>query len=440
MHAADDWLCAGYGLLERYIAIRTASGDKILAASLNFQPVAALHLYDFSIEAAGLSAGQRVTASLTKKRAEHKLRQAVAGRLSFDAAPAQLLLPGQKDYHSDLHVAGRWISDLNLWVRGSRVEEAAFLVTSGVDHSLRKASSPFDGLADLCSWLEFDLATITGGLAAISIRIGAPARLVFSPMALSSGILSLEVDALPRFNVRRLTVGLRHFPGQLAEMRSQVGHRLQWSTAVAGVKKGKTSIPLPSADRALAMLVVGGVTSQRQWFGDPAKAVNQRLLSMQVYDKDLKLLRASLLEPTDGRKFEQAIASLLFILGFTAVIPLETDAPDLIVATPGGQLLVVECTIRAPDFPTKLTKLIERRIALSSTLAQAEQTSRVHAALVCALPEERMNFDRSSVAKREVIAICHQQIVDALGEVNLPRNPDTALDELVRAMANTGTT
>ena len=181
------------------------------------------------------------------------------------------------------------------------------------------------------------------------------------------------------------------------------------------------------------MLVVGKITAQRQWFTDPLKAVNLRFLATQFYDENLKQLHQALLSPTDSRKFEQAIAALLFVLGFAPAVQVETNAPDLIVASPSGQLIVAECTTKIADFHSKLGKLIDRRRALARTLTNAQHNGRVHAFLVCALPRDQIAATQRELIQNQIVLVCREQIEAALLQVNAPGNADVMLENLLRS-------
>jgi hypothetical protein len=429
--AAKDWICPGYGLLTRFLAIQTPKGKKLLAASLYFHPIPS-SLHDFSFSAGLLCAGQKLSRSLTKDTSLEQIKLALRGQIEHSDSDLELpLQAGGVDYYSDLHLQDRWLTDLHLNVIGDRNDEASLLINKGVDHALRKADIPFDGLGDLCSWLEFDRSAVLGGSAVINIRVAPPVLLEFSECSLKEGTLTVALQAHSKFDVRRLSLAARNFPGKPAESRRQLGSKVEWGASSNGVKKGGFSIPLPEADRALVMLIVGDITAQRQWLADPKKTVNIRLLGTQFYDGNLKQLRQALLAVSDGKKFELAVASLLFILGFAPAVQIELDAPDLIVASPLGRLLVVECTTRIADFQAKLGKLVDRRRALTAALESTQHIGPVHAFLVCALPRDQIAANQQELVQRQIVLFCREEIEEALLRTNMTTDPDAALLELL---------
>lgn len=431
--AADDWICAGYGLLLRYLAIETSAGKELLAGSLYFQPLQS-PLHDFSISTGPICAGQRVIRSMTKKGAIHFLKNALNGRLEDEELHLELpaFTSRELDFYSDMHARDRWFTELQLKVTGSHSDEAGSLTERGIEHALRKINIPFDGLNDLCSWLEFESSAVLAGTTSINIRISPPAILEFSEKSLASGELKIALKAHARLDIQKLSVALRFFPGKPAESRMQVGANVKWGSAKKGVRTGELIVHLPDADRALIMLTVGSITAQRQWFTDPLKTVNFRLLATQFYDENLKQIRQSIFSPNDGRKFEQAIACLLFILGFSPAVQLESDAPDLIVTSPNGALVVVECTIKIADFQSKIGKLIDRHHGLSKALISAQHHGRIRAVLVCSLSRAQIAVTEQELAQSGIVLVCKEQLEEAFLQINTTPNADAVLENLFR--------
>ena len=174
-------------------------------------------------------------------------------------------------------------------------------------------------------------------------------------------------------------------------------------------------------------LMIEGLTVRRQWFIDPAKARNNRYLAVQHFDRDLRMVRAAVLESSDSVKFEHGVASLCFLLGFTPSVQLETDAPDLVVATPGGKLILVECTMRTSDIATKIGKLVDRRGSLSKHLAASGHPAEVNAVLVCRSPVDQLPAQATEAARNMVILLTNEDLLAAFDRVRSPVDPDEVL-------------
>lgn len=195
-----------------------------------------------------------------------------------------------------------------------------------------------------------------------------PADLILNDLRLSGNRLHLSFIAHTKFDQKKLSVAIRGFPGKGLSTRQQVAHAIQWKRAKDNFKRGKLDLQFENTDSAILMVTYAGQLVRRQWVIDPEKAINVRLVAMQTFDKELKQLRQALFDSTDSVKFEQGVAALLFLLGFTPSPVLETQAPDILVATPSGAIAVVECTTRTSDFNSKIGKLVDRRQLLTTQL------------------------------------------------------------------------
>jgi hypothetical protein len=174
--------------------------------------------------------------------------------------------------------------------------------------------------------------------------------------------------------------------------------------------------------------MIGGYPVRRHWFVDSAKSPHDRLIAIQHFDGELRMIKKAVLESVDSGRFEKGIAALLFLLGFTPVLQLESDSPDIVVATPSGRLLIVECTIKIADFGVKLGKLVDRRASLVKALQVSMHYSRVDAALVCALPKDQIAMRADDVIAHKVILVTKEELMLAFDQVRFPSNPDEMID------------
>jgi len=221
------------------------------------------------------------------------------------------------------------------------------------------------------------------------------------------------------------------FPSNDLNTRLQLSSQISWKRPKNGRRGGTAEIHLEQAYSALVMLMVGESTVRRQWFLDPTKARNNRLLAVREFDKDLRMIKRAVLDDpgADSHRFERGVAALLFLLGFAPMIQLEKDAPDLVVMTPGGTLAIIECTTKIADFHLKLGKLIDRRGALIKTLSASGHQARVDAFLVCALPRDQISAQQETLKDHQVILIAKDQLESAFEQVLFPSDPDKLLDE-----------
>jgi hypothetical protein len=223
-------------------------------------------------------------------------------------------------------------------------------------------------------------------------------------------------------------VALVSYPGEIPASRVQLSN-LQWE--VDSDKKilvGTAAIELPDAERALVLLSVSSTCVQRQWFINSTKTQNGRLLVSKAFDAELKQLSRCLLEPVSQDKFELAVSHLAFLRGFNAQVLVEKEAPDIVLETPGGQLVLVECTIQTKDVHTKVGKLVDRRHALIMALDRAKQRRTVLAALVSQQRREQIAMTDNEFKDRGVVLVTHDMLSEQLGLAGL----SVDADEIVR--------
>jgi len=182
------------------------------------------------------------------------------------------------------------------------------------------------------------------------------------------------------------------------------------------------------------MLLIGAETVRRHWFLDPSKAPNLRYAAVQQFDADLRMIRRGLLDDPDPKRFEIAISALLFLLGFSPSVQLETDSPDLIVATPLGRLVVVECTTRVADVASKIGKLVDRE-ALQRKLRADNAGAEVSAALVCRVSRDQIAAQTDNLKALRIILVSAEDITAGLNRAWATNNPDDILDQALRTFS-----
>lgn len=426
--SATEWICDTYSLSVRYLSIDIDGTNRIVDAVLFASPLPPERVENFTVKAGGILAGQKIFPSLSKVAILEKLDSAASGQLDVDGIQFKLVANPSFDYYSDLPHRDTWFNELHLRISGTQLGANSVGETTNIDHSLRTASPPFDGIADLCTWLQLTDTRTNGSAPAITFRVGPPVDMVFEASNVSANTFQLTLNAHPKFDVSKVGLATREYPGNGIETRRQASSQIVWKKIKNHIRPGILATPLTNADSVLAMLTVAGRTVRRQWFLDPEKAVNSRYVATQLFDRDLKQLRQSVLEATDSVKFEQGIASLLFLMGFASAIQLETQAPDILVTTPGGKLALIECTIRISDFQNKVGKLVERRNALKKSLEDTGHNIQTDAFLVCGLPKAQIAVDQRQLTQHRITLLCREDISEAFAQLRTPSSPDEMLN------------
>jgi hypothetical protein len=435
LRAADAWICDGYALDIRYLADVNGGKATIWDASITLNPLPPQQDLNFRIDSGRLVDGQEQRPSMRKSALINLLTRAVAGEIEVAGHTAKLAADQSLYYHSEMIFRERWFSELHLQVVGAQRPIPGAIELATMDNALRGSEPPFDGLADAAAWLGLSAPGTTANPPSIGIRVGPPVDLRFEGCRLAEDHLMLTLHAHPKFDVDRVGLAVRAVPGVALDSRRQIADMIKWSRVREDRRVGVAHITLEGADNALVMLLVENSTVRRHWFIDPAKARNNRLLAVQHFDKDLRMIKQAVLESTDSVKFEHGVAALLFLLGFTPSVQLETDAPDLIVTTPGGKLAIVECTIRISDFAAKVGKLVDRRGALSKQLSASGHPSQVAAVLICRLPRDQIAAQADELRTHNIILLAGDDLLREFDNVRMHSDPDNMLETALARLA-----
>jgi hypothetical protein len=437
LSAADSWICDRYAMDTRFIARRVDTTWELVEASLAFFPLPHDRDNSFSIATAELLAGQVQAFPVTRQEAIAALEVAAKGQLEINGERFALAGPDDLDISSEMTHRDRWFCPLHLRVSARQVAAPNPANIAALDAALRRAASPFDGTADLAAWLGLNADFASAREPAITLYVAPPIDLVFDQTTLEANTLAVTLYAHPALDVHKVSLAVRAAPGDGLAGRKQVADQVVWSEPDELKRVGKVHASLPNADSALTMLSLGVETIRRQWILDPQKARNSRFISVNQFDADLRMVRQALFDTPDGRKFEQGVATLLHIIGFAAAMPLETDSPDIVVATPAGQLVVVECTTRLADFASKSGRLVERRAALSKSLAEMNLPSQVTAALVCRLRREEVSVSEKDLRDRKVLLFTAEDIESGLMRSKFMVDTDALLQQAIAAAGTT---
>lgn len=435
LSSAEEWVCDQYAVDTRFIAKRSATGWAIVEASIALWPLPHATDASFTFSDAGYVAGQEQRFPIAKSEATELLRSAAAGVLNVKGLA--LALPSQQglSFVSEMTQRDRWFRPLHLRISGRQLVELSPESVSALDSALRLADTPFDGTSDLASWLGLGNAFGASRMPSISITVAPPIDLVRDETALSENSLLATLHAHPSVQRDKVNVAVRAVPGGGLAGRRQVASQIVWSDQLEDRLVGKVELELPNSDSALVMLSLGRETVRREWIIDPKKARNQRYVAVSQFDIDLRMLRSALFDSSDGRKFEQAVALLAHLMGFSAGMPLETDAPDIVLSTPNGQVAVVECTLRLADFGSKSGKLVERRARLTESLNAANLQAGVVAVLVCRLKRNEISALDTELRARGIVLVTAEDLETSLIQSRFVIDPDDVLKRASAAIA-----
>lgn len=427
VNACRDWICDDYWSDIRYLAEVQGDGPEVLAASILLNPLPHQKDYRLRLELDGMIAGQQQAGPIEKAAVLALLERAVAGVVTVDGKSLTLPRDGEFRIRSATPNRDAWFFPLHLELFGREPVGIADRLAH-VDEVLRAGNPPFDGLADLTGWLMLD-APRAGYVSSLKIGVSPPVDLVFDKCQLSYDKLRLTLHAHPKLDLALVRVGVRAAPGDGLQGRFQAADKIEWGDATDGRREGVLLVDCPNSESAFSVLMLGGNTVRRQWFVDPAKAANKRLVAIQHFDKDLRMVRKGLFD-RGADDFEKAVAALLFLLGFAPAVQLETDSPDIVVATPTGRLAIVECSIRVADVAAKVGKLVDRKGALTRALQASNQPSDLTAALVCRLPRDQIAAYTPLLEQAGILLVSEEELNQGLLRTRFSPDADQLLVEL----------
>ncbi|WP_036140887.1 hypothetical protein [Luteibacter sp. 9135] len=434
------WASDPYAADFRYIGHLNTSGDmELLTGELVLYPLPVDGISSFQVEAEGLIAGQYIQNDLTPEAIINIVDSAVRGDIAVGNLTLSLrkhaLLSAKRDRTNQ-----EWAIRPTVMISGNQptsLPEATAL--SAIDQALRMGDIPFDGLDELVRWLAVLDPREHRSKGSLRVVLNAPCNIAFAESGFKDEVFTITIDAHPGTRTDMVGVAVVGHPGPTQASRHQVGSNIEWDLIQEGrLRRGKATVKLPLAERALVVLSVGNACVQRQWFPHPAKSQNERLLAMRTFDRDLKQVRFNLLEGTQPEKFELAVAALAFLRGFAPSVQLETDSPDIVLTTPGGQMVLIECTLQSKDVHNKVGKLVDRRHALEAALSTSRSARPILAVLVTRQHRQQVAMTTDEFRDRKIALVTRDQLEEYIHFAGNSTDPDTTVSKALAAFATHG--
>lgn len=423
--AFSQWLLTPYSVEIRYIARKIDNAScKIISAYLAFLPIATPSPINFRVATSKIVAGFEQLSDLTLSEIERLTSDIGLGQLSLENLEILLESKSGLSFHSEMISNDRWFCDAHLIVLGDALDPFSAVELAEINNELRFNNLPFDGVNDLLNYLRLPDCITSYKQSQIEVRISPPIDLISEKCKLSDGKLHLTLHAHLGVDSKKVSLAIRTFPEDLS-MRQQVAKDVKWSTE-KDYQLGYLEVNIQNSFASEAILMLGKNTIRRQFFEDMSKVPNRRLTALSFFDRDLKRLKSSLFG-TDGAAFEKAISSLAYLFGFSGCILNETDAPDIILSSPNGNVVIIECTTRIGDFDNKLGKLVDRKNSLSKELVASGDSRKIYSYLICGLPKDQIVVDERKLAVHKVTLLTQESLQNLLGRLKFPEDLEQLL-------------
>ncbi|HZV62610.1 MAG TPA: hypothetical protein VFF75_09350 [Methylophilaceae bacterium] len=421
--AQSKWLCDPYSLEIRYIARE----NELLACVARLWLLGSGSGHCFHLNTSQISAGREYFKDCSTEKLNTYIDQLKQGKLVLNDKTFHLKMKNGLSYYSEMISRERWFCDAHLRVIGEAIYPFSPAEISKINDELRHAAIPFDGLPDLINYLDLSDPLSGHSQSAVELRIFPPIDMRIADSNLSKEKFTLILHGHSKLNTQEIALAIRMFP-EHEKSRKQLASSIKWSKEKDGTQVGKLQIQAKKTFAVLAILMVGGNTVRRQFYDDFQRLPNRRLVAVSKFDENLKMLRRGLSE-VDATAFEIAVNSLAYLLGFSGSVLNETDAPDIILSSPEENLVIVECTTRIKDFSVKLNKLVDRKNALISLLAEANDSRKVYCYLVCGLPREQIAYEAKELARHKVTLLTKESLDFLLTQLKFPMDLEQMLWE-----------
>jgi len=362
---AIDPILTGYKYINfSYIALKNGDGFDLVQGRLQLQGVQSTIKLD-SFKSKNIRAGAFNLAE-TNLNPRSFVDVLLSGKLQTPHGELLFKVEENRDYSSycDLHHRDGLVSQrrqLYMCINGARRPR---IDSISLDWEVKATSTPFFNFQELCD--EFSVGTPKGDSGSVEI-IAFNLAAVSSASAISGAKAKLVIDLAEGLKRHASAIGYRVLRNKILTRGILNGSDLKWEN-VENVQRGTSEIEVPPGAMVDCVASYDGIAHSHYWLIDPQTAQNPFRAVHNAFDNNLEVLQALIgkaqMKGANARDLEVAVAWLLWILGFSAThiggTPKTSDAPDLIAATPQGNLLVIECTTGILKEDNKMAHLVER--------------------------------------------------------------------------------
>lgn len=309
------------------------------------------------------------------------------------------------------------------------------------DWLLKAADTPYDSVHELC--IDYGLGTLRGDRALLEV-VAPTAVQVLAESAVSGTDAYLGLLMASSLDRTQAKLGYRVVhQGRVVQRGVVRGAEMSWSDRGL-TAAGTATIEVATGAVVQCIASYADEAQHVQWRADPATFLNPRAAILSLVDPSNALIQAYLRPevPLRGKAaddFEEAVSWLLWALGF-AVASFGTNAKtretfDLVATTPGGDFLVVECTLGLLRSEGKLSKLAARTARVRDSLAVSNMKHlRVLPVIVTAMTGSEVAADAGAATDLGVLVITREDLDDVQNELIRFPNADSLFERGLQAL------
>ena len=316
-------------------------------------------------------------------------------------------------YHTDGISTQRRQMQMN--IGGDRRQQ---IQSTSLDWELKAAPTPFFNLQELCD--EYLIGQIKGDFLSVEI-VAFNIAAISAESSIDGTRGHLAIDLAEGLQKEKASIGFRIYEkNKVVKRGSLLGAALTW-VKVGDIQRGRGELELPTGAALDCAANYAGETQSHRWVFNPKTAQNPYWSVHQTFDNNLEVLQAAFNQTlgrgANARDVEVAVAWLLWMLGFSVShisgITKTTDAPDLIAATPQGNILVIECTMGILKEDNKLPHLVGRAEKVRQNLSvSGNQHLRVLPVIVTTKTREEVKADLEQAYKLGVYVVTREVLTE----------------------------
>lgn len=324
-------------------------------------------------------------------------------------------------------------------IHGQRLEK--FRMKGALDLELMAAQEPFSSFAELLS--EFGLADPSEEGGYLEIVAFAPCG--FDPVQslISNGQAKINLKASPKLSEELFSIGVQILHAGSTKRLSIQGSSASWRLE-DGIRVGTFELSVPPASVLKLFSRYDGHIQTYYWLADPETSPNPRRMIHEIFDPDLGKSKAmfgkDLNNSRDSREFELALSWLFWMLGFSPLYwgaaQKTSDAPDLVVISKNGSVLVIEATTGVLQAGGKLTKLVSRTQKVRVALERAHSNVVVLPVLCTTSSDEEISTDIAHAQNHGVAVVSARYLQGMLESSYFIPDSDKIVGEFLKALEN----
>lgn len=360
-----------------------------------------------------------------------------SGSIMFPCGEGENIDAHFSRFHPDGLISAKKISVLCL--SGARLHN--LINTTDIDWELRAADQPYTSLQELL--VEYMLLDSSNSDFAKIEVIGVPVIEIGDIICVNGDKAEPTLVMAKSLDKNLAKMGVKILlNGNVQKRFSVQGGSLSW-TEDEHRAFGKVLIDVPKGAFLHCSASYDGRAQHTFWLHDPQNNPNPRREIILSCDENLEILRDLLLEEQkprkESREFEDGVASLFWMLGFS---PIQigrpsrmSNSPDIVVTNKRGDIVVAECTTGLLNKEGKLGNLLARTNEIKRRL---EASGHLGIRILPVIVTPKVLDDvKGEIAQANAIGISvatKEDIIAALDQARFNPNPESYFDEAWKAL------